>query len=35
MIELGGDPHGVLGAHEEDGGVVVRTYRPEIGRAHV
>src|SRR5207248_9933774 len=29
-VELGGNPHGVLGAHEaEDGGVVVRTLRPE------
>src|SRR5579884_620726 len=29
MIELGADPHRVLGAHEADGGVVVRTYRPD------
>jgi 1,4-alpha-glucan branching enzyme len=30
MIELGADPHSILGAHEADGGgVVVRTYRPE------
>jgi 1,4-alpha-glucan branching enzyme len=29
MIELGANPHGVLGAHEADGGVVVRAYRPE------
>jgi 1,4-alpha-glucan branching enzyme len=30
MIELGADPHRVLGAHEaDDGGVVVRTYRPD------
>jgi 1,4-alpha-glucan branching enzyme len=28
-IELGADPHSVLGAHEADGGVVVRAYRPE------
>jgi 1,4-alpha-glucan branching enzyme len=30
MIELGADPHRVLGAHEaDDGGVVVRAYRPD------
>ena len=30
MIELGSDPHSVLGAHEaDDGGVVVRAYRPD------
>jgi len=30
LIELGADPHSVLGAHEAgDGGVVVRAYRPE------
>jgi 1,4-alpha-glucan branching enzyme len=29
VIELGADPHRVLGAHEADGGVVVRAYRPE------
>jgi len=29
MIELGTDPHRILGAHEEDGGVVIRAYRPE------
>jgi 1,4-alpha-glucan branching enzyme len=29
-IELGNDPHRILGAHEaDDGGVVVRAYRPE------
>src|SRR3954453_15507861 len=28
MIDLGANPHDVLGAHEADGGVVVRTYRP-------
>jgi len=27
-IELGADPHSVLGAHQADGGVVVRAYRP-------
>jgi 1,4-alpha-glucan branching enzyme len=35
MIELGADPHSVLGAHEEDGGVVVRTYRPEARAVRV
>ena len=29
MIELGPDPHRILGAHEAEGGVVVRTYRPD------
>jgi 1,4-alpha-glucan branching enzyme len=30
MIELGADPHRILGAHEaDDGGVVVRAYRPD------
>jgi len=29
VIELGADPHAVLGAHESNGGVVVRAYRPE------
>jgi 1,4-alpha-glucan branching enzyme len=29
VIELGADPHQVLGAHESNGGVVVRTYRPD------
>ena len=28
-IELGANPHGVLGAHESADGVVVRAYRPE------
>ena len=29
-VDLGPNPHGILGAHEaEDGGVVVRTLRPE------
>ena len=36
MIELGADPHSVLGAHEAgDGGVVVRTYRPEAQSVRV
>ena len=34
VIELGADPHAVLGAHEANGGVVVRAFRPEaISRA--
>jgi 1,4-alpha-glucan branching enzyme len=36
VIELGADPHGILGAHEADaGGVVVRTYRPEAKSVRV
>src|SRR5918912_1005089 len=35
MIDLGADPHAVLGAHEADGGVVVRTYRPDAERVLV
>jgi 1,4-alpha-glucan branching enzyme len=36
MIELGADPHRILGAHEaDDGGVVVRTYRPEAQSVRV
>ncbi len=35
MIELGADPHSILGAHEADGGVVVRTYRPEAKAVRV
>ena len=36
MIELGADPHSVLGAHEADeGGVVVRAYRPEAQSVRV
>jgi 1,4-alpha-glucan branching enzyme len=35
MIELGADPHSVLGAHEADGGVVVRAYRPEAQAVRV
>jgi 1,4-alpha-glucan branching enzyme len=35
MIELGTDPHSVLGAHEADGGVVVRAYRPDAQRVRV
>src|ERR671925_2109160 len=35
MIELGANPHSILGAHKRDGGVVVRTYRPEAERVRV
>ncbi|HZD88380.1 MAG TPA: hypothetical protein VE088_10265, partial [Gaiellaceae bacterium] len=35
MIELGADPHSVLGAHEEDGVVVVRAWRPEAQAVRV
>ena len=36
MIELGANPHRVLGAHEaDDGGVVVRTYRPDARAVRV
>jgi 1,4-alpha-glucan branching enzyme len=35
VIELGANPHGVLGAHEADGGVVVRAYRPEAQAVRV
>ena len=35
MIELGADPHAFLGAHEANGGVVVRAYRPEAQAVRV
>jgi 1,4-alpha-glucan branching enzyme len=35
MIELGADPHSVLGAHEANGGVVVRAYRPDAQAVRV
>jgi 1,4-alpha-glucan branching enzyme len=35
MIELGANPHEVLGAHESNGGVVVRTYRPDARAVRV
>jgi 1,4-alpha-glucan branching enzyme len=35
VIELGADPHAILGAHEADGGVVVRAYRPEAQAVRV
>src|SRR5258705_6351333 len=35
MIELGADPHRVLGAHEAEGGVVVRAFRPDARSVRV
>ena len=35
MIELGADPHATLGAHESNGGVVVRAFRPEARAVRV
>jgi 1,4-alpha-glucan branching enzyme len=35
MIELGANPHAVLGAHQADGGVVVRAYRPDAKTVRV
>src|SRR5205823_7404541 len=35
VIELGADPHAILGAHEANGGVVVRAYRPEAQAVRV
>ncbi len=35
MVDLGADPHAVLGAHEADGGVVVRAFRPEAQAVRV
>ncbi len=35
MIELGADPHSILGAHEAKGGVVVRAFRPEARAVRV
>jgi 1,4-alpha-glucan branching enzyme len=35
VIELGANPHGVLGAHESNGGVVVRAYRPDARAVRV
>jgi 1,4-alpha-glucan branching enzyme len=36
VIELGADPHRILGAHEaDDGGVVVRAYRPDARAVRV
>jgi 1,4-alpha-glucan branching enzyme len=35
VIELGADPHAILGAHEANGGVVVRVFRPEAQAVRV
>jgi 1,4-alpha-glucan branching enzyme len=35
VIELGANPHSILGAHESNGGVVVRTYRPDARAVRV
>jgi 1,4-alpha-glucan branching enzyme len=35
VIELGANPHEVLGAHESNRGVVVRTYRPDARAVRV
>jgi len=35
VIELGADPHAILGAHESNGGVVIRAYRPEASAVRV
>ena len=35
MIELGADPHRILGAHEAKSGVVVRAYRPDAQAVRV
>jgi 1,4-alpha-glucan branching enzyme len=34
-LDLGADPHAVLGAHEAKGGVVVRVFRPEAQAVRV
>ena len=34
-VDLGPNPHGVLGAHETENGVVVRTLRPEAHSVRV
>jgi len=34
-VDLGANPHGVLGAHEAEDGVVVRTLRPEAQAVRV
>ena len=34
-VDLGANPHGVLGAHEAENGVVVRTLRPEARAVRV
>jgi 1,4-alpha-glucan branching enzyme len=35
LIELGANPHSILGAHESNGGVVVRAYRPDARAVRV
>ena len=35
MFDLGADPHAVLGAHEAEGGVVVRAFRPDAKAVRV
>jgi 1,4-alpha-glucan branching enzyme len=35
VVELGSNPHGILGAHPANGGVVVRVYRPEAEAVRV
>jgi len=35
VLELGANPHELLGAHQADGGVVVRAYRPEARAVRV
>jgi 1,4-alpha-glucan branching enzyme len=35
VIELGADPHSILGAHKSNGGVVVRAYRPDARAVRV
>ena len=34
-VELGANPHGVLGAHQAEDGVVVRALRPEARAVRV
>jgi len=34
-VDLGANPHGVLGAHEAEDGVVVRAYRPDAQAVRV
>ena len=34
-VDLGTNPHGLLGAHEAEDGVVVRAYRPEAQAVRV
>ena len=34
-VDLGANPHGILGAHKAEDGVVVRAYRPEAQAVRV